>query len=182
VRAIEALIESLGDENFTFSMMGDTECVREFAVKTLMSICDRNPSIKGHLCGKLVDFISKTGDVAAISDAAIMLGRIGGKREKAILLPLLNHPCPAIRGRAAEALGLLKATEAVKEIGRLLTDEETATISRTTARVGDSYADGTYHEHKESVGKCAAVALEKIGTPEAEQILKEWDRMHHTKQ
>ena len=163
-RDIPGLVQALGHKS---------EKIRENAVSALGELHD--PQTIEPICAALKD-----ASWSVRMRAAEALGDVGDRRGVEPLIATLKDSEWSVRRMAAEALGKIGDARAVEPLIAALADDEGSTFGPRTmlwaaARhspeaaeaVSKEIESGSFQDRKITVGTEAAIALEKIGTPEA---------------
>lgn len=128
----------------------------------------------------------ESDETELISDAIVILGRIGDKQTVPPLVALLNHVSPMIRADVAQALALIAEPSSVPQLIYLLKDSDVtvrANAASGLVRLVDPRALrpllGALQDEDALVRRYAATALGELGDskalPDLLKVLQGWD-------
>ena len=181
VRAAFAALRSIGDRRVVLPLLRygqERPQWMPLVNNTLVTIGSR---VVAELVGLL-----ESDETELISNAIVVLGRIGDKQAVPSLVALLNHVSPLIRAQIAEALALIADPDSAPKLIYLLKDSD-ATVRANAAsglvRLVDPRAlrplIGALQDEDAIVRSYAANALGELGDskaiPDLMKVLQAWE-------
>lgn len=181
VRAAFSALKSIGDRRVVVPLLRYGQELPQW--KPLVN--DTLVRIGSRVLPELLGLL-ESAETELISDAVVVLGRIGDKQAVPPLVALLNHVSPTIRAEVAQALTLIAEPSSVPQLIYLLKDPD-ATVRANAAsglvRLVDPRALrpllGALQDEDALVRRYAAIALGELGDskaiPELLKVLQGWD-------